>query len=447
MKGKTMAKRNGMDRRGFIKASAIGLAGVGTTLRAGASPVAKLPGEETSKILSYRTLGRTGFKVSDIGLGTSQAYSPVVLGAALDAGVNYIDTAEGYGRGASEQSIGEAIRDRDRSSLFITTKIRVMDNMTKDQVIEKVQACLDRLQTGYVDCLMNQAPPTAESLKNEGFHAGMDQLKKEGKIRFAGVASHGPRMAGQGEPMEDVLTAAVEDGRFDLLLLVYNFLQKEAGGKVLEAAAKHNVATTIMKSNPLGRYHDMKERIERMKREGQEIDERMQQTWDRMEETAAEAESFIREHGLEGPAEIKAAALKFVLGDSRAHTLTLAFNTFDDVRDLIGLSGTGLQTADRNLLRDYEKDCGRLYCRHACGVCEASCPHAVPVNTIMRYAHYFEAQGSEKFAMEKYAGLGNKAAEVCQTCPGFCEKACPYGVPARGLLVLAHAQMSLKPWA
>lgn len=439
--------RAGMDRRGFIKASAIGLAGVGTTLRAGAAPSGVASGPENPRIQSYRTLGRTGFKVSDIGLGTARAHSAAVMAAAFDAGVNYIDTAEGYGRGASEQSIGEAIQGRDRSSLFITTKIWMSDKVTKEQVVERVHRSLERLQTDYIDCLMNQGAPTAESLKNKAFHQGMEQLKKEGKVRFVGVANHGPRMAGQGELMEDVLTAAVDDGRYDVLLLVHNFLQREAGEKVLEAAERKNVGATIMKSNPLGRYHDMKERIEQMKREGQEIDERMQQSWTRMEETAAQAQAFIREHGLEGPAEIKAAALKFILGDPRAHSVCLAIDSFDDVRDYVGLSGSSLNAEDRGLLADYARDCGRLYCRHACGVCEPSCPKGVPVNTIMRYAHYFDAQGNEKFAMEQYAGMRGASAEVCRTCPGFCEQACPHGVPVRGLLVLAHAQMSLTPWA
>jgi len=439
-----MKDRKSIGRRNFLKTSAVGLLGAGATIaakpaRAGQDAV---PGADV-KIRSYRTLGRTGFKASDIGIGTSQTFPTPVLSAALDAGVNYIDTAEGYGRGAAERSIGEAIKGRDRKSLFITTKVRFDDKATKEQVMERAGQCLERLQTDHLDCLMLQAPPTAESVKNEAFHQAVEALKKQGKVRFAGTASHGSRFANQGEPMENVLLAAVEDGRFDVVLVVYNFLQRDAGAKVLEAAAKKDLAVTIMKSNPLGRYYSTKERVEQLKAEGKEIDERLQKSMAQMEETAKQAESFIKEHGLATPAEIKAAALKFVLEDPRVHTLTLAFNTFEDVQSHVSLSGQGLAAREQGLLAAYEKECGSLYCRHACGVCEPACPHGVPVNTIMRYNHYFEAQGSERYAMEKYAALDAAHADACGTCPGPCEQACPYGVPVRSLLALAHRQLCL----
>lgn len=437
-----MMNGKGLNRRDFLKTSAIGLAGAGTGLAVKPAQAAPRAGSEDARIRSYRPLGRTGFKASDIGVGTSQTFPTEVLKAALDAGVNYFDTGEGYGRGQAERSIGEAIKGRDRKSLFITTKFRFDGLADTAAVASKLDESLARLQTDYVDCLMIN-PTTVATVKSELYHKAVEELKKQGKVRFAGAASHGPRQPGQGEPMETVLTAAVEDGRFDVVLLVYNFLQKEPGERILEAAAKANVGATIMKSNPLGRYFDMKNRMEQMKKDGQPIDERMQQSMVQMEEQAKQAESFIQKHGLKTPAEIKAAALKFVLADPRVQTLNLAFNTFDDVKSLLSLSGSGLGAGEKGLLASYERDCGSLYCRHACGLCEPECPHGVPVNTIMRYNHYFEAQGSEKFAMEKYAALETARADACRTCPGFCEKACPHGVPVRTLLAMAHAQLSL----
>ena len=443
MKGDLMKKTKGLDRRSFIKASALGLAGVTTGLSAKPSFAAQGSETEFPKIKEYRTLGRTGFKVSDIGIGTARVYPIPVMNAVLDAGVNYIDTADGYGRGAAEKNIGEAIKGRDRKSLFITTKIRMRGVSSKEQVVEKAQQCLQRLQTDYVDCLMVQGPSTVESLKDENFHQGMDQLKKEGKVRFVGVANHGSHFQSQGATMEEVLVGAVEDGRFDVLLLVYNFLQKEAGEQILEAAAKKNVAATIMKSDPLGMYFQMKERIERMKKEGESVDERMQRYMTRMEKTAKQAESFIQKNNLKNPSEIKAAALKFVLANPKVNTLNLAFNNFDDVQNHLKLSGSGLGKAEKNMLSAFEEGCSQLYCRHACGLCESSCPHHVPVNTIMRYNHYFDAHGSEKFAMEKYAKLETPKADSCRNCAGLCEQSCPYGVPIQGLLNIAHAQLTL----
>lgn len=438
-----MSHRKGMDRRGFIKATAAGLAGAGTTIAAGplaaSGPGAPAP---SAKIKSYRTLGRTGFKASDIGIGTSQTFPTEVLKAALDAGVNYFDTSEGYGRGQAEQSIGEAIKGRDRKSLFITTKIRLDGLADTAAVAARLDQCLGRLQTDYVDCLMIN-PPTAASVKNELYHQAVAELKKAGKVRFSGAGTHGSRTPGQGEPMDQVLLAAVEDGRFDVILVVYNFLQREPGDKVLEAASKKDLGLTIMKSNPLGRYYSTMDRIEQLKKDGQPIDERLQKSMEQMAETAKQAESFIQKNGLKTAAEVKAAALKFVLSDTRVHTLNLAFNTFDDVQSFLALSGQPLGGRDRALLASYERDCGPLYCRHACGVCEAACPSGVPVNSIMRFNHYFEAQGSEKHAMTEYAGLETARADACRTCPGPCEAACPHGVPVRALLCVAHGQLSL----
>ena len=438
-----MKKTKGMDRRGFIKTSTLGIAGVGSLLSAKSLSAGQDTKGDIPIIKAYRTLGRTGFKASDIGIGTARVYPVPIMNAVLDAGVNYIDSAEGYGRGAAEKNIGEAIKGRDRKSLFLTTKIRMRGVSSKEQVVEKVQQCLQRLQTDYIDCLLLQGPPVAD-LKDENFHKGMDQLKKEGKVRFVGVASHGSHFQNQGDSMEKVLLAAVDDGRFDLLLIVYNFIQREAGEKVLDAAVKKNIATTIMKSDPLGRYFEMKERIEQMKKNGEEIDDRSKSYMARMEDTAKKAEAFLKKNNLQDPGEIKAAALKFVLENPKVNTLNLAFNNFDDVRNLLKLSGTGMEPEEKSLLAGVEQECGRLYCRHACGVCESACPDQVPVNTIMRYQHYFETSGSEKFAMERYAHLDCSKADLCRNCQGLCERACPYGVPIQGLLNLAHAQLSLN---
>jgi predicted aldo/keto reductase-like oxidoreductase len=74
---------------------------------------------------------------------------------------------------------------------------------------------------------------------------------------------------------------------------------------------------------------------------------------------------------------------------------------------------------------------------------ERSCPHGVPVNTIMRYQHYFDAQGREKEAIAKYAKLPTRRTDLCRDCTGWCEGACPYGVPIKGLLCISHEILTL----
>jgi predicted aldo/keto reductase-like oxidoreductase len=62
---------------------------------------------------------------------------------------------------------------------------------------------------------------------------------------------------------------------------------------------------------------------------------------------------------------------------------------------------------------------------------------------ILHYYHYFKSQGREKFAISQYAKLESRKADKCQSCDGFCESACPHGVPVQGLLSLAHQTLTL----
>jgi predicted aldo/keto reductase-like oxidoreductase len=297
-----MKKKEATNRRGFIKKSVLGLMGVGFLSREGFSHPGETVTQDFPKIKSYRTLGRTGFKVSDIGTGDFDDPGP--FKALLDAGVNYIDTSESYGQHG--RKIGEVIKGRDRSSLFISSKLRANSSIrsigksgiSKEGFIRRTNRVLKALGTDYLDCLMISCPETVEMLLSEGFHAATAQLKKEGKIRFVGVSHHGSQWI--------------------------------------------------------------------------------------------------------------------------------------------------TQPRDRSILSAYKKECGSLYCRHACGICESQCPNKVPVNTIMRYDHYFASQGREKHAMIKYAALKSARADKCQNCPGYCESTCPYGVPVQALLATAHETLSLK---
>jgi ferredoxin len=112
------------------------------------------------------------------------------------------------------------------------------------------------------------------------------------------------------------------------------------------------------------------------------------------------------------------------------------------MHSFVRLSGTRLGAAEARRLGAYRSGCGELYCRHACGLCEPSCPNGVPVNTIARYLQYSAGQRREREAMELYAALPGARAEACRDCTAPCERACPYGVPVQGLLLLADRQLS-----
>jgi predicted aldo/keto reductase-like oxidoreductase len=448
-----MTQKNSINRRNFLKNSALGIMGIGAGIGTGTglqADVAKGGADQDEekktqppKIKSYRTLGRTGFNVSDISSGGPMDEG--ILNALLDAGVNYIDTAESYGNGKSETVTGKIVKNRDRKAIFITTKLGLKKDDTKESILKRARKSLERMQTDYIDCLMMHGPPTVESLKNEHFHAAVKQLKNEGRLKFVGLSNHGSQWDDKVEPMEKVCLAAAADGRFDVMLFVYNFIQKEVGEQILKACNDKNIGTTLMKTNPIGGYLSAKSMMETMKKEGKEIPAYFPGILQKLKDKYDKAQDFVQKHNLKNPAEIRAAAIKYALNHPDVHAVCCSFRNFDDVESYIKLSGGVVTPAEKKKLAAYREGCADLYCRHACGLCESHCPHHVPVNTIMRYNHYFEAQGREKYAMQKYKNLiaAKKDANPCQNCTGYCQAACPHGVPIHGLLTLAHHQLTL----
>ena len=148
---------NNLNRRIFLKNSFCGMMGAGLS-----HPKLYMSSRETEeskppKIKEYRTLGRTGFEVSDISSGYVNI--PEILDRLLDAGVNYIDTGESY---RNEQMIGDVIKKRDRKKLFITTKLYFKEDEGKKKFLERTRKCIERLQTDYLDCMMIHESPSTD---------------------------------------------------------------------------------------------------------------------------------------------------------------------------------------------------------------------------------------------------------------------------------------------
>ena len=436
----------GMERRRFIGASAAALASLGLAGREGLaepSPPAQAA-REVPRIKEYRILGRTGFKVSDIGLGGGEVTDAALFEAVLDRGINYVDAAENYVNGQVERAVGKAMKSRDRKSVFITTKLYIKDvNVTKQEVLDRTRKCLERLQSDSIDCMQMHCPSTAAVLKAPGFHDAMKELKAEGRVRFVGLSQHGAQWNEAPETMEQVLMAAAEDGRFDLALFVYNFIQRDQGERVLKAFKERNIAATIMKANPVGTYTWIAEQVEKAKNSGEKMPDYLPALLERVKKVADQADSFRKTHNLSNDAELLVAAHRFVLSHPDVHTVCCMIANYADLDTFTSLSGTKLMESEAKKLGAYAGTYGQFYCRHACGECESSCPRGVPVNAIMRFRHYFSAQGREKHAMSEYAGLGSVRADLCAGCDGPCQKSCPYGVPIQAMLALAHQTLTL----
>jgi predicted aldo/keto reductase-like oxidoreductase len=365
-------------------------------------------------------------------------------------GVNYIDTAEHYARGNSERSVGGVLPKRDRKKTFLTTKLNMMmGGNSKDTIKTRVGSCLERMRTEYVDCLMLHMVPTVEQVKHEPYHEAIRELKAEGKVRFTGLSTHGTEHRLDGpvkDDMDKIVLTAAEDGRFDVVLFTYNFIQRESGDRILKACKEKNMGTTLMKTNPVKFYQDMQDMAERSRAQGRKFGEPFYKIMEEFKTLVDRGEGFIKKYGVTGPGQTRDAAIRFCLGNPDVHSVCPSLNAFEELTAYVALSGTRLDPVGESMLSDYESGFGRYYCRHACGRCEASCPRGVPVNTIMRYYHYFAGQKREKYAIEKYHSLSRFDAGQCSDCRVCdCEQACPYGVPVQGLLILAHQTMTPEP--
>ena len=150
--------------------------------------------------MEYRRLGSSGLRVSEIGLGSNnfgwridEQTSIGVINHAVDMGVNFIDTADVYGRGQSEEFVGKAVKDK-RSQVIIATKFASpMGEGPNDRggsryyIVKAVEASLRRLQTEYIDLYQmhraDPATPIEETLR------ALDDLVRAGKVRYIGCSN------------------------------------------------------------------------------------------------------------------------------------------------------------------------------------------------------------------------------------------------------------------
>ena len=439
-------KTKGTNRRHFIRNLALTLIGSHALSKKAfsvTSNVAAMNSSETSTIMNYKTLGRTGFKVSDIASGAPK--SETVLKALLDSGVNFIDTGHTYGNGNNERLIGKVIKNYNRKKLFINSKLYTEDKFeSKEDVVKRTREALERLGTDYLDCMMIHSADNSKILKDEAFHAGMSQMKAEGRVKSVGVSCHGSAWYRlPEESLEKVLLTAADDGRFDVFLMTYNFINAQMANKVFKACEKKNIGRAIMKSSPVMIYKILEKAIKRYEDKGKDPGDAYYAYLNRYKERAEKAKEFFRKYGATTDEELVNAAIVYVLSNPKAHTVCLDFNNLEEVERYIALSGKKLEKSQAHLLDNYNNHFGFLNCQIGCNECEKACPHHLPVNYIMRYNYYYQAKKNEKEAMKLYAKLPGKKAELCLECPGHCEEACPKGVSTRSLMAMAHQNLSL----
>jgi len=205
--------------------------------------------------MEFRRLGRTGLKVSEIGLGAvelglkygipneqglrkpSRNEAAQVLNQALDSGINFIDTARAYG--VSEEIIGWALRSR-RKEYILASKVSCRgyesegNGSLRTHVASSVRQSLQALQTDVID-LMQLHSVSAEDIRRGELADILQDLQVAGSIRFLGATTYG----------EEVALAALEDGRYDCVQIAYNMLDREAETRILPLAQSKDIGVVI----------------------------------------------------------------------------------------------------------------------------------------------------------------------------------------------------------
>lgn len=236
-----------MDRRDFLKHAAA--AGVIASL------ADKLSHAEAATV-PYRTLGRTGEKVSLIGVGgfhigmqKDEQESIRIVRTALDNGVNFLDNCWDYNGGVSEERMGRALRDGYRQKAFLMTKI---DGRTRKAASQQMEDSLRRLQTDRIDLLqfhevIRDSDP--ERIFAEGGMEAVLAAKKDGKVRYIGFTGH----KSPDIHLKMLETAFAHQFTFDAVQMPLNVMDAHFDSfekKVLPVLVKHDIGVLGMK--PMG---------------------------------------------------------------------------------------------------------------------------------------------------------------------------------------------------
>jgi predicted aldo/keto reductase-like oxidoreductase len=241
---------DGVTRREFLGAM------LTTSLLAGvAGPELWAAGDENG--IPYRKLGRTGERVSLVGLGgyhigmqSDEQESIKIIRAALDSGINFLDNCWDYNGGNSEIRMGKALRDGYRQKAFLMTKI---DGQTKKAAATQIDESLRRLQTDHIDLLqfhevIRMTDPERIFAPGGGMEAALE-AKKAGKVRYIGFTGHkNPAMH-----LHMLETAATHQFHFDAVQMPLNAMDahyESFGQKVLPVLVKNEIGVLGMK--PMG---------------------------------------------------------------------------------------------------------------------------------------------------------------------------------------------------
>jgi len=358
---------NSMNRRDFLKFGAIGVAAAAGL--SGLSKIAEGAASASKPGITpvYRTLGRTGLKVSVVSFGAMLTPDYEPMEAAFDLGVNYVDTARRYMNGRNEEIVGKALKGR-RDKVYVATKTPPASQSKKD-IFKDVETSLSKLQIDYIDVIQLHSLTSGERAMIPETREALLELRKQGKVRFFGVTTH--------TNQADVLKAITDDpGKFfDMALVAYNYKSEPAVKEAIARAAKAGIGIVAMKTQVGGYKTDAL-----------------------------------------GPISPHQAALKWVLQDTNVACAIPGMKDMSMLQEAAAVMGMKLTRRDGLILERYAEAITPYYC-HLCAQCEPTCPQNVAISTINRSIMYADGYENYELARSTYDELQHsESALACSNC-------------------------------
>jgi uncharacterized protein len=344
---------------------------------------------QSSPEVVYRTLGKTGLKVTGVGYGIGFVPIPEVVARALDIGVNYYDTSRDYGD--SEKIFSGVIKDRQRDKIVIATK---SGSSKKDAIIKDLETTLKVLGTDYVDIWHLHGRDNPAQIPDEAIE-GLEECKKAGKTRFIGFSCHDPN---------NMVDFAIKTGKFDVVQTTYSF---PIGGIYRDRAIKKlheaGIGVIAMKVVVALSGWNLK-------------------TVDNPPATKGE-----------GPL----AGIKWVLQNPAIGTTVPHMRTIPQLEMNFRAMAEPYTPKDEKLLFSMNEEIRPDYCR-MCYECKGQCPKGMPATDVLRFLAYHDFCGNYHQAVVNFRDLAKEVRDVrCSDCSS-CAIQCPNGVHVQDRLVRAQ---------
>ncbi len=374
---------NNETRRGFLLAGlAAPAAGLAST-SSSATPLSSILSSAPSSKVVYRTLGKTGLKVSTVGYGCMITSDPTVISRAVDMGINYFDTSRGYQNGQNERMVGAALGAK-RKSIYLSTKEDARD---KAGALAELETSLKELNTDYLDVWLLHGKSNAQSISDELIDA-LNTARQQGKVRFVGVSTHNlPAVADR-----------VIETKLDVVQAQYNFASDSIYGPAIEKLARAGVGLVAMK-------------VMARARRGAPQPQR--------------------------PPNFPEAALKWALKNPVIATTVPSMTDMDQLDQNFRMMSQVFTDADAKLLSARLEEIRPYFCR-MCGHCEGQCPKGLPVSDVVRFVMYSDGYGQFALGREHYQRMPLKLQQVrCNEC-ATCAVQCPNGVRVAERLIRAQ---------